>query len=106
MAGSTGLLMASRPFRRVKCRTQRLSKECCDVDARKRTPLDNDCPYCLLRRAIIAVRFSLFKPCTALFGCPSCGSIFADVDGPSNKGGRSWHKAYLRLRWKRFPPSV
>jgi hypothetical protein len=59
------------------------------------------------RREIIAVRFSLFRPCMALFVCSSCGSIFADVDGPSNKGGRSWHlKAYLRLRWKRFPPSV
>ncbi len=58
--------------------------------------LDSDCPYCLLQREIIAIKFSLFKPCTALFVCPSCGSSFADVDGPSNKRGRSWHlKAYL-----------
>jgi hypothetical protein len=62
-------------------------------------PPDSDCPYCLLRREIIAVRFSLFKPCTALFVCPFCGSTFADVDGPSNKRSRSWHlKAYLLLR--------
>jgi hypothetical protein len=65
--------------------------------------LDSDCPYCLLRREIIAVRFSLLKPCTALFVCPSCGSTFADGDGPSDKRGRSWHlKAYLLLS----PPSV
>jgi transposase-like protein len=64
--------------------------------------LDSDCPYCLLRREIIAVRFSFFKPCTALFVCPSCGSTFADIDGPSRKRGRSLHlKAYLFLRWKR-----
>jgi hypothetical protein len=32
--------------------------------------LDSDCPYCLLPREIIAVRFSL-KRCSALFVCPS-----------------------------------
>jgi hypothetical protein len=64
--------------------------------------LDSDCPYCLLRREIIAVKFWLFKPCTALFVCPSCGSTFADVDGPSNISDRSRQlKAYLLLRWKR-----
>jgi transposase-like protein len=64
--------------------------------------LSENCPYCLLPREIIAVRFSLFKPCTALFVCPSCGSTFADIGGPSRKRGRSLHlKAYLFLRRKR-----
>jgi transposase-like protein len=64
--------------------------------------LDYDCPYCLLQREIIAVKFSLLKPCAPLFVCPSCGSTFTDVNGPSNKRGRSWHlKAYLHLRRKR-----
>jgi transposase-like protein len=63
--------------------------------------LSENCPYCLLPREIIAVRFSLFKPCTALFVCPSCGSTSADVDGPSNISERSRHlKAYLLLKWK------
>jgi len=64
--------------------------------------LDSDCPYCRLQREIIAVRFSLFKPCEALFVCPACGSTFADVNEPSNKPGRLRNlKAYLLLRWKR-----
>ena len=64
--------------------------------------LDSDCPYCLLQREIIAVRFSLFKPCEALFVCSACGSTFADVSEPSNKPGRLRNlKAYLLLRWKR-----
>src|SRR5260221_5395875 len=51
--------------------------------------LDRDCPYCLLQREIIAVKFSLLKPCAALFVCPSCGSTFADDE--RRKRGRSWH---------------
>jgi hypothetical protein len=41
-----------------------------------------DCPYCLLRREIIAVKFPLFRSPSALFVCPSCGSALADRDGP------------------------
>jgi hypothetical protein len=60
------------------------------------------CPYCLLPREIIAVRFSLFKPCAALFVCPSGGSTSADVDGTNNIRDRSRHlKTHLLLRWKR-----
>jgi hypothetical protein len=44
--------------------------------------LDNDCPYCLLRREIIAVRFSLLRPPAAVFVYPCCCSAVADDDGP------------------------
>jgi hypothetical protein len=47
-----------------------------------------DCPYCLLRREIIAVKFPLFRPTTALFVCPSCGSALAARDGPTTKRDR------------------
>jgi hypothetical protein len=58
--------------------------------------LDNDCPYCLLRREIIAVRFSLFRPAAAVFVCPSCGSATADDDGASNKHGHPKDSFFMR----------
>jgi hypothetical protein len=51
-----------------------------------------DCPYCLLLREIIALKFPRFRSPSALFVCPSCGSVLADGDGPKTKLGR------LRLR--------
>src|ERR1700730_16792434 len=43
------------------------------------------CPYCQLRREIIAIKFPLFRPATALFVCPSCGSACAEPNGFKNK---------------------
>jgi hypothetical protein len=39
---------------------------------------DIDCPYCLLRREIVSIKFSLLKSPTALFVCSSCGSVLID----------------------------
>jgi DNA-directed RNA polymerase subunit RPC12/RpoP len=39
---------------------------------------DIDCPYCLLRREIVTIKFSLLKSPTALFVCSSCGSALTD----------------------------
>jgi DNA-directed RNA polymerase subunit RPC12/RpoP len=39
-----------------------------------------DCPYCLLRREIVTIKFSLLKSPTALFVCSSCGSALTDDD--------------------------
>jgi DNA-directed RNA polymerase subunit RPC12/RpoP len=41
---------------------------------------DIDCPYCLLRREIVTIKFSLLKSPTALFVCSSCGSALTDDD--------------------------
>jgi DNA-directed RNA polymerase subunit RPC12/RpoP len=41
---------------------------------------DIDCPYCLLRREIVTIKFSLLKCPTALFVCSSCGSVLIDDD--------------------------
>jgi hypothetical protein len=43
------------------------------------------CSYCQLRREIIAIKFPLFRPATALFVCPSCGSACAEPNGIKNK---------------------
>jgi hypothetical protein len=43
------------------------------------------CPYCQLRREIIAIKFPLFRPATALFVCPSCGSACAEPNRSKNK---------------------
>jgi hypothetical protein len=43
------------------------------------------CPYCDIRREIVAMKFSLFRPATALFVCPSCGSASAEPNGFKNK---------------------
>jgi hypothetical protein len=51
------------------------------------------CPYCQFRREIVAIKFPLFKPATALFVCPSCGSACAEPNGFKNK-----KPARLRLR--------
>jgi hypothetical protein len=53
-----------------------------------------DCPYCLLRREIIAVKFPLFRPTTALFVCPSCGSALAARDRPTTKRDRLRHRGH------------
>jgi hypothetical protein len=53
-----------------------------------------DCPYCLLGREIIAVKFPLFRPTTALFVCPSCGSALAARDGPTTKRDRLRHRGH------------
>jgi hypothetical protein len=50
--------------------------------------VETDCPYCLLRCEIIAVKFPLFRPPTALFVCPSCGSALAYRDGATTKRDR------------------
>jgi hypothetical protein len=51
------------------------------------------CPYCQFQREIIAIKFPLFRPATALFVCPSCGSACAESNGSKkNKPPR------LRLR--------
>src|SRR4051794_1619580 len=56
------------------------------------------CPYCQFRRDIITMKFPLFRPATALFVCPSCGSACAVTNGFKNKKpGR------LRLRNIRLP---
>jgi hypothetical protein len=48
--------------------------------------LDCDCPHCLLRREIIALKFPLFRPPRALFACPSCGSALADAPIIAKRG--------------------
>jgi hypothetical protein len=62
--------------------------------------LDNDCPYCLLRREIIAVRFSLLRLPAAVFVCPSCGSAVADDDGTSNEHGHPKDYFFMRAMRK------
>jgi len=55
-------------------------------------------PYCQFRREIITIKFPLFRPATALFVCPSCGSACAVSNGFKNKKpGR------LRLQNIRLP---
>jgi hypothetical protein len=61
--------------------------------------LDNDCPYCLLRREIIAVRFSLLRLPAAVFVCPSCGSAVAD-DGTSSEHGHPKDYFFMRAMRK------
>jgi hypothetical protein len=62
--------------------------------------LDNDCPYCILRREIIAVRFSLLRLPAAVFVCPSCGSAVADDDGTSNEHGHPKDYFFMRAMRK------
>jgi hypothetical protein len=51
------------------------------------------CSYCQLRREIIAIKFPLYRPATALFVCPSCGSACAEPNRSKNK-----RPGRLRLR--------
>jgi hypothetical protein len=61
----------------------------CDETAKMATPENSSaietCPYCHFRREIVAMKFSLFRPATALFVCPSCGSASAEPNGFKNK---------------------
>jgi hypothetical protein len=50
----------------------------------KSPPETETCPFCQFQREIIAIKFPLFRPATALFVCPSCGSACAESNGSKN----------------------
>jgi hypothetical protein len=55
------------------------------------------CPYCLFRREIVAIKYRLFGPATALFVCPSCGSASAEPNGFKNKKPGRLRRRNIRL---------
>jgi hypothetical protein len=58
----------------------------------------DQCPYCLQPLEIVALQFSFWKPCKAIFVCSSCGQIFTEgEDGSKNKRPRVRHLNAYRL---------
>src|ERR1700738_1595208 len=78
-----------------------LQKECCDVHARTRAV---SCPYCLLRREIVTIKFSLLKSPTALFVCSSAARRLPMTTGyPPIREDWNRRRQPVANPWKKFP---